>query len=82
MVSVAYSVLFEKSVKKIHDNAIKERVKAQNIKIISNPETGKPMRYCRKNTREVNIPPFHLSCFYEKHKEILVFLALYHKDSQ
>jgi len=53
MVTVAYSTRFEKTVRKIHDAAQKERVKAQIRKIVSDPRCGKPVRYCRKNTRGV-----------------------------
>ena len=82
MVTVAYSSRFEKTIRKIQDTTLKERLKAQIIRIVNNPETGKPMRWHRKKTREVYIPPFRLSyCFYEKNATI-VFLAIYHKDEQ
>ena len=82
MVTVAYSSHFEKAIRKIQDALLKERVKARIIRIIEDPETGKPMRWCRKNTREVYIPPFRLSYCYDKRNETLVFLSLYHKDEQ
>ena len=82
MVTVAYSSRFEKTIRKIHDSGLKERVKARIIRIVNDPETGKPMRWCRKNTREVYIPPFRLSYCYDKKDDTLVFLALYHKDEQ
>ena len=80
MVTVAYSSRFEKTIRKIQDSGLKERVKARIIRIVNDPETGKPMRWCRKNTREVYIPPFRLSYCYDKKDDTLVFLALYHKD--
>jgi len=40
------------------------------------------MRYSRKKTREVYIPPFRLSYLYDKRNDTLVFLSLYHKDEQ
>ena len=82
MVTVAYSSRFEKTIRKIQDAALKERVKARIIRIVNDPETGKPMRWCRKNTREVYIPPFRLSYCYDKKDDTLVFLALYHRDEQ
>lgn len=82
MVTVAYSSRFEKTIRKIQDAALKERVKARIIRIVNDPETGKPMRWCRKNTREVYIAPFRLSYCYDKKNDTLVFLALYHKDEQ
>jgi mRNA-degrading endonuclease RelE of RelBE toxin-antitoxin system len=82
MVTVAYSSRFEKTIRKIQDSGLKERVKARIIRIVNDPETGKPMRWCRKNTREVYIPPFRFSYCYDKKDDTLVFLALYHKDEQ
>ena len=82
MVTVAYSSHFEKIIWKIQDASLKERVKAQIIRIIDDPETGKPMRWSRKNTREVDIPPFRLSYCCDKKNDTLVFLTIYHKDDQ
>ena len=80
MVKISFSGSFEKSVRKIKDFALKERVKKQIKKIIDSPETGKPMRYCRKGTREVYVPLFRLSYLFVEGE--IVFLELYHKDSQ
>jgi mRNA-degrading endonuclease RelE of RelBE toxin-antitoxin system len=82
MVTVACSTRFEKTIRKIQVASVKERVKAQIRKIINNPQTGKPMRYCRKNTRGVNIPPFQLSYYFDKNHDKIVFLAPCHKDEQ
>ncbi|MFA4876169.1 MAG: type II toxin-antitoxin system RelE/ParE family toxin [Methanoregula sp.] len=82
MVKVAYGPGFEKTIRKIHDHSLKERIKTPLIKIIENPEAGKPMRYCKKGTREVYIPPFRVSYMYTKQHDPLVFLALYHKNEQ
>jgi len=82
MVTVLYSPTFEKTIRKMKDGRTKERLKAQIIKIVRNPEIGKPMRYSRKHTREVYIPPFRLSYCYDGQQDILIFLALYHKDDQ
>lgn len=51
---------FERSVKKIRDSLLKERVKSQIRKIISHPDVGKPLRFQRKGERSVRIPPFRL----------------------
>ena len=53
MVTVDYHPRFKKQVVKIKDIALKTRLKKHIIKIISNPEIGKPMRNVRKKTREV-----------------------------
>ena len=82
MVTVAYSPSFEKTIRKIRDERTKERLKTQIIKIVEAPEIGKPMRYSRKGTRELHIPPFRLSYYYDGQNDLLVFLALYHKDDQ
>ena len=82
MVAVAYDPHFEKTIRKIKDVQLKDRVKQQILKIIDNPDVGKPMRYTRRQTREVYIPPFRLSYFYDREQDSVVFLALYHKDEQ
>jgi len=80
MVTVEFDHFFKRKVKKIKDKVLKEKVKKQIAKIVQKPETGKPMRFSRKHTREVYIKPFRLSYLY--HKNTVVFLDLYHKDEQ
>jgi mRNA-degrading endonuclease RelE of RelBE toxin-antitoxin system len=46
------------------------------------PESGKPMRYSRKDTREARVHPFRLSYLYTKDEDKIVLLDLYHKDEQ
>ncbi|MBL7118096.1 MAG: type II toxin-antitoxin system RelE/ParE family toxin [Candidatus Syntrophoarchaeum sp.] len=82
MVDIAYDHLFEKKIKKIKDNLLKSKVKKQISKIIDSPEIGKPMRYARKGTREVYVPPFRLSYLYIEKENKIVFLDMYHKDEQ
>jgi mRNA-degrading endonuclease RelE of RelBE toxin-antitoxin system len=82
MVTVEFDSVFKKRIKKIGDNALKERVKKQIAKIMRCPEIGKPMRFSRKGTREVYIAPFRLSYLYLKEEDVIVFLDLYHKDEQ
>jgi mRNA-degrading endonuclease RelE of RelBE toxin-antitoxin system len=82
MVTVAYGPHFEKTIRKIRDHEIKERLKAQIVKIVNDPSIGKPLRYSRKQTREVYIPPFRLSNLCNKRNDTLVFLSLCHKDEQ
>jgi len=69
-----------KVIEKIKDKSTKEKVKKQLIKIITNPEIGKPMKYGRKGSREIYIAPFRLSYMYLKEETRLIFLDLYHKD--
>ena len=82
MVTVDYSLSFQKTVGKIKDAALKEKVKNQIRKVIKNLEIGKPMRYARKGTREVYVKPFRLSYAYLKAEGKIVMLDLYHKDEQ
>ena len=82
MVTVGYDPSFEKKVRKIKDRLLKLKVKNKILKIINSPEIGKPMRYSRKGTREVYIPPFRLSYLYLKNEEKIIFLDLFHKDEQ
>ncbi|MBM3199651.1 type II toxin-antitoxin system RelE/ParE family toxin [Candidatus Woesearchaeota archaeon] len=82
MVALDFSPKFEKTLKKIRDHGLKDKLKKQIEKIIKNPETGKPMKYARKGTREVYIPPFRPSYSYIQNENKIVFLALYHKDEQ
>ena len=57
-------------------------MKGQILKIISNPEVGKPMKHARKGTRELYVDPFRLSYAYLKAEDKVVLLDLYHKDEQ
>lgn len=82
MLEIKYAPDFLKKVEKIRDQRVKERVKKQIAKVVESPETGKPMSYSRKGTREVYIPPFRLSYAYMKQENLIIFLDLYHKDEQ
>ena len=82
MLKVEYSDDLIKTISKIKDTSLKEKVKKQIKKIIEQPKIGKPMRYARKGTRELYIGPYRLSYAYIIDKNKLVFLDLYHKDKQ
>jgi mRNA-degrading endonuclease RelE of RelBE toxin-antitoxin system len=82
MLDVKYEPDFLKKICKIKDNSLKDHIKKQIIKITQNPEVGKPMRFDRKETRELRVPPFRLNYIYDKAREILIFLDVYHKDEQ
>ncbi|MBN2454509.1 type II toxin-antitoxin system RelE/ParE family toxin, partial [Candidatus Woesearchaeota archaeon] len=82
MVKVSFDSTFEKRIKKLKDVSLKKKLKKQIKKTIEHPETGKPMRFARKGTREIYVPPFRLSYFYIKAEQMIVFLDLYHKDEQ
>ncbi|OIO64111.1 hypothetical protein COY28_01380 [Candidatus Woesearchaeota archaeon CG_4_10_14_0_2_um_filter_57_5] len=80
MLSIEHHPGFLKAVRKIRDKRLKQQVKQQVEKAISDPLSGKPMRYGRKDTRELKIGPYRLAYHYEK--DIITFLMLYHKDEQ
>ena len=82
MVIVAFDSNFQRTIEKLRDSSLKERVKKQIEKVVNFPEIGKPMRYGSKGTREVRIPPFRLSYIFFKEADKIVFLDLYHKDTQ
>ncbi|MEK6809747.1 MAG: type II toxin-antitoxin system RelE/ParE family toxin [Nanoarchaeota archaeon] len=80
--NIDYSPDFLSIIRKIKNNADKEKIRKHIKKIIENPEIGKPMRHARKGTREVYIGSFRLSYAYIKEENKLIFLDLYHKDEQ
>ncbi|MBS3079077.1 type II toxin-antitoxin system RelE/ParE family toxin [Candidatus Pacearchaeota archaeon] len=82
MVEIIYADRFKRTLSKIKDNNLKERVAKQIAKIIENPEIGKPMSYNRKGTRELYVSPFRLSYAFISHQNTIYFLDLYHKDEQ
>jgi mRNA-degrading endonuclease RelE of RelBE toxin-antitoxin system len=73
---------FTKIFSKIKDSATKEKISSQVQKILEFPETGKPMRYARKGTREAYVSPLRLSYAYLKEENKIIFLDIYHKDEQ
>ena len=72
---------FIQQTKKI-DGSLIDRVQKLIKKIIEDPEIGKSMRFDRKGTREVYLPPFRISYSYNKGDDILYLLEIYHKDEQ
>ena len=80
MADVIFDPGFKKDFKKIKDNSLKDKVIKQVSKIKDNPDIGKPMRYNRKGTIELHIPPLRLS--YKTEGNVVYILTLYHKDEQ
>ena len=79
---IEYRKDFLKKITRIKNNLLKEKIKKQVEKIIAGPETGKPMRYNRKGTRELYIAPYRLAYAYIKSEDKLILLTIYHKDEQ
>jgi len=80
VVDVIFETNFKKKFQKIKDKLLKEKIIKQIAKIKQHPEIGKPMKYSRKDTRELYIPPFRLS--YLLRDNTIYLLDLYHKDQQ
>ena len=82
MVRIEFDGHFKKTISKIKDSLIRERIERLITKIKNNPQVGKPMRHNRKGTRDVYLPPFRLSYAYNKNTDVIIILDLYHKDEQ
>lgn len=82
MLTIDYDPHFLSLLRKIKNSADKEKVKKHILKIIGDPEIGKPMRYARKGTWETYCGSFRLAYAYLSAEEKIIFLDLYHKDEQ
>jgi len=82
MLTVEYTDDILKTIRKIKDISVKEKIKKHIAKIIEYPEIGKPMRYARKGTRELYIGSYRLAYTYFKEEKKIILLDLYHKDEQ
>ena len=82
MVRVVFEERFKNIFSKIKDSLLKTKILKQVKKIKLNPEIGKPMKYGRKDTRELYIKPFRLSYAHIKKEDIVYILDLYHKKEQ
>lgn len=80
MVDVIFDPDFKKVFQRIKDTVTKEKIIKQICKIKDNPTVGKPMKFLRKGTRELYIPPYRLS--YTIEGNVVYILDLYHKDEQ
>ena len=69
MVKIDFDEHFKRTVSKIKDFSIRERIEKLIIKIKNNPRIGKPMRHNRKETREVYLPLFRLSYAYNRNSD-------------
>jgi mRNA-degrading endonuclease RelE of RelBE toxin-antitoxin system len=82
MLTIEYQETLLKTISKIKDHAVKEKIKKHIKRIVENPEIGKPMRYTRKGTRELYIGSYRLAYAYFEKEKSLIFLGIYHKDEQ
>ena len=68
---------FERQLKSIKDNIIKEKIKKQIRKILENQEVGKPLKYDLHGERSIYIKPFRL--IYAVKGETLFLLRFRHR---
>jgi addiction module RelE/StbE family toxin len=76
--TIVFTEKFEKNVKSIKDNRLKEHVKKQIEKMINNPDIGKPLRYNLKNEKTLYVKPYRL--IYAVEKDKLILLRFLHRD--
>lgn len=71
------SPAFIKATKKIKDNLMKEKIKKQIIKIMSDLKIGKPLQHNLKGERSVRVKPFRL--IYSFDENTLYLLRFEHR---
>ena len=69
---------FENNLKKVKDKSTKEKIKKQIIKIIKNPEIGKPLRFRLKGERTMYVKPYRM--IYAVIKDKLYLLRFEHRE--
>ena len=82
MVEIIKTPAFNKNIKHIKDQKLKDRIKKQIIKVIENPEAaGHYLHHERKFEKKIYIPPFRLIFAYDKQKDI-IYLINFDKRSK
>lgn len=74
---ITRSPLFIRETKKL-DKTLLDKLKKQVVKIIKNPQVGKPLKY-KRNERTIYIKPFRL--IYAIIKDELILLKFEHRKS-
>ena len=74
---VVWTRKFEREIRKLRSRTVKDRVKEQIAKILSYPETGKPLRSRLKSEHSIYIPPCRL--MYAVQNETLYPLRFEHR---
>jgi mRNA interferase RelE/StbE len=77
--SIVYTQKFERDIKKVRDNSLKERAKDQIRKIAETPKVGKPLRYGLKGERTVRVKPYRL--IYAIRGDTLILLRFEHRKN-
>lgn len=76
--NIVFTSAFERSIRKLKDVAVKERIKKQIAEIIERPEIGKPLRFEKKGERSVWLPPFRI--IYALQGDTIYFLDFDKRD--
>ena len=76
---VIWSNTFENEVKKLKDGLIRIRIKKQIVRIVENPDIGKPLRFGLKGERTVYLKPFRI--VYKIDNGILTLLRFEPRDN-
>ena len=74
---IVWSQKFEEDFKKIKDRKTQDRLEKQIMKIRSNMDLGKPLRYDLKDERTVYVKPYRL--LYKTEDGTLVLLRFEHR---
>lgn len=69
---IIYTQKFERDVRKIRDNSVKEKLTKQIAKVSEDPELGKPLRYALKGEWTIRIKPYRLIYAVEGSRLILL----------
>lgn len=78
MVKITFTGGFEKEVRKVKDNSLRDRIKNHIAKLLEDPLSGKPLRYSLKGERTVYIAPYRI--IYALKQEEIVLLRFRHRD--
>lgn len=76
---IVYTEKFERDVKKVRDNLLKEKLEKQIRKIAENPDFGKALRYGLKGEWTIRVAPYRL--IYAVQGERLVLLRFEHRKN-
>lgn len=75
---VVWTQRFEKDLRRIRDEALKQKLKKQIRKIMKNPEAGKPLRYALRGEMTLYVKPYRL--IYAYSGKILFLLRFRHRE--
>ncbi len=75
---VIWTNKFENNLKKVKNKSAKAKIKKQIIKIIKNPDIGKPLRFRLKGERTIYVKPYRM--IYTVIKDKLYLLRFEHRE--